>query len=623
MKIKPMISKFIKKSIRTKFMVTFSILLLVVTLLNYSSSYNTQKTDSLKLAKDHIETLSEMLAFSVGAGLSENNFDIVEAAFQRVKSHRNIIYIDIVDETNTSIVTHNPDNLKIDRNKISSESNLSGDNNYLLTQMPSLYKGKNYGNIVMGYSLVEVNKELSGKVYLLLITSSIIFIVGLGIIFIISSFLTKKIKILNDSAIKIGNGDLSAEINVNSEDEVGRLAQALKTMMEHIKVGSGSLLSEKLKAEKATAEAESQRNNYALERDYLSEKIDEILEGMNKLAEGDLTVQLVSEKKDDVVGKLFCGFNQLVINIKQIITSVYESVIATASTSNQIYTSSEAMAAGANEQSGQTSEVVYAIEEMTRTIIDTTKNSSIAADAANKAGLIAKEGGKGVEETIEGMNRIAEVVKKSAITVQALGKSSDQIGEIVQVIDDIADQTNLLALNAAIEAARAGEQGRGFAVVADEVRKLAERTTKATKEIAMMIRKIQKDTEAAVLSMNEGTEEVEKGKTLADQAGKSLREIISGAEQVVDLVTQVAAASEEQSRAAEQISKSVEAISTVTRDSSAGIKQITHASVDLNNLTSNLQKLISKFRVDNVSEYRNNTDQKNRYKSRYTAHSVK
>ena len=623
MKIKPMISKFIKKSIRTKFMVTFSILLLVVTLLNYSSSYNTQKTDSLKLAKDHIETLSEMLAFSVGAGLSENNFDIVEAAFQRVKSDRNIIYIDIVDETNTSIVTHNPDNLKIDRNKISSESNLSGDNNYLLTQMPSLYKGKNYGNIVMGYSLVEVNKELSGKVYLLLITSSIIFIVGLGIIFIISSFLTKKIKILNDSAIKIGNGDLSAEINVNSEDEVGRLAQALKTMMEHIKVGSGSLLSEKLKAEKATAEAESQRNNYALERDYLSEKIDEILEGMNKLAEGDLTVQLVSEKKDDVVGKLFCGFNQLVINIKQIITSVYESVIATASTSNQIYTSSEAMAAGANEQSGQTSEVVYAIEEMTRTIIDTTKNSSIAADAANKAGLIAKEGGKGVEETIEGMNRIAEVVKKSAITVQALGKSSDQIGEIVQVIDDIADQTNLLALNAAIEAARAGEQGRGFAVVADEVRKLAERTTKATKEIAMMIRKIQEDTEAAVLSMNEGTEEVEKGKTLADQAGKSLREIISGAEQVVDLVTQVAAASEEQSRAAEQISKSVEAISTVTRDSSAGIKQITHASVDLNNLTTNLQKLISKFRVDNVSEYRNNTDQKNRYKSRYTAHSVK
>ena len=623
MKIKPMISKFIKKSIRTKFMVTFSILLLVVTLLNYSSSYNTQKTDSLKLAKDHIETLSEMLAFSVGAGLSENNFDIVEAAFQRVKSDRNIIYIDIVDETNTSIVTHNPDNLKIDRNKISSESNLSGDNNYLLTQMPSLYKGKNYGNIVMGYSLVEVNKELSGKVYLLLITSSIIFIVGLGIIFIISSFLTKKIKILNDSAIKIGNGDLSAEINVNSEDEVGRLAQALKTMMEHIKVGSGSLLSEKLKAEKATAEAESQRNNYALERDYLSEKIDEILEGMNKLAEGDLTVQLVSEKKDDVVGKLFCGFNQLVINIKQIITSVYESVIATVSTSNQIYTSSEAMAAGANEQSGQTSEVVYAIEEMTRTIIDTTKNSSIAADAANKAGLIAKEGGKGVEETIEGMNRIAEVVKKSAITVQALGKSSDQIGEIVQVIDDIADQTNLLALNAAIEAARAGEQGRGFAVVADEVRKLAERTTKATKEIAMMIRKIQKDTEAAVLSMNEGTEEVEKGKTLADQAGKSLREIISGAEQVVDLVTQVAAASEEQSRAAEQISKSVEAISTVTRDSSAGIKQITHASVDLNNLTTNLQKLISKFRVDNVSEYRNNTDQKNRYKSRYTAHSVK
>jgi methyl-accepting chemotaxis protein len=195
------------------------------------------------------------------------------------------------------------------------------------------------------------------------------------------------------------------------------------------------------------------------------------------------------------------------------------------------------------------------------------------------------------------MNKIAEVVKRSASTVQKLGQSSEQIGEIIQVIDDIADQTNLLALNAAIEAARAGEQGRGFAVVADEVRKLAERTTKATKEIAAMIKEIQRDTIGAVSSMEEGTSEVEKGKHLADKAGQSLEQIIEGAGKVADIVSQVAAASEQQSSASEQISKNIEAISSVTQQSAAGVQQIARAAEDLNRLTNNLESLVSKFKI--------------------------
>ncbi len=170
--------------------------------------------------------------------------------------------------------------------------------------------------------------------------------------------------------------------------------------------------------------------------------------------------------------------------------------------------------------------------------------------------------------------------------------------EKLQVIDDIADQTNLLALNAAIEAARAGEQGRGFAVVADEVRKLAERTTKATKEIAEMIKQIQKDTSGAVSSMKLGTTEVEKGKLLAHKAGDSLSEIITGAEKVAEIINQVAAASEEQSGAAEHISKNIESISSVTQQSASGIQQIAHASEDLNRLTLNLQELVAQFKVD-------------------------
>jgi methyl-accepting chemotaxis protein len=232
---------------------------------------------------------------------------------------------------------------------------------------------------------------------------------------------------------------------------------------------------------------------------------------------------------------------------------------------------------------------------MTKTIVENSKNASSTAETAKEAKIAAEQGGNVVNETVGGMKRIAHVVKQSAGTVQELGRSSDQIGEIIGVIDDIAAQTNLLALNAAIEAARAGEQGRGFAVVADEVRKLAERTTKATKEIAGMIKKIQADTKGAVVSMEEGTREVDDGITLADKAGASLLEIVGISQKVTDMVAQIAAASEEQSSASEQISKNVEAISAVTGETAQGVQQIARASEDLNRLTENLQQILSKF----------------------------
>lgn len=291
------------------------------------------------------------------------------------------------------------------------------------------------------------------------------------------------------------------------------------------------------------------------------------------------------------------NINVLAESFDKALSEVQDAVQATAGASAEISSSSEQMSSGLQDQSMQTNDVAAAIEQMTKTIISTTQHTTEAANAAKNAGKAARDGGKIVEETIDGMNKIAGVVTKSAETVQTLGKSSDQIGEIIQVIDDIADQTNLLALNAAIEAARAGEQGRGFAVVADEVRKLAERTTKATKEVAATIKQIQNETVNAVDSMQQGQEEIERGRHLANSAGESLKRIITESQEVVDMVTQVAAASEEQSATAEEIGRSVDKINNVTKESASGIQQIAKASEDLNNLAGNLEHLVSQFKI--------------------------
>lgn len=320
------------------------------------------------------------------------------------------------------------------------------------------------------------------------------------------------------------------------------------------------------------------------------------------MAKGDLTVRVEGDYKGDHQ-LIKNSINKLGDSLTEVLAEVNEAIQGTASASTQISSSTEEMAAGAQEQSAQAAEVATAVEEMTKTIIETTRNAAVAADSAKGAGRTAENGGAVVKGTISGMDRVAEVVGRSSEKIKMLGRSSDQIGEIIQVIDDIADQTNLLALNAAIEAARAGEQGRGFAVVADEVRKLAERTTSATKEIADMIKRIQIETGEVVEAIDEGTAEVQNGKKMADEASVALGQIITGAQDVVDMITQVASAGEEQSSAAEQISKNIEAISTVSQQSAMGTQQIARAADDLNRLTDNLQELIAKFTIDRAKSF--------------------
>jgi methyl-accepting chemotaxis protein len=643
---------FNKLGIRQKFQIILGICFFLVGLFLFFYFPQKQKSEMNVSLQEKAKVIAQMIAKTSAAGLVFDDASSITTQLEALKEMSDVEFAAVLKTDGENFSVYNENNQKqyttTIKDLINSKQVSFDDDEVLIEIFPVNSDGQIVGNVIVGMNKVLISSVVSNGRIIALVISLVIFVFGLwGMRVFFNKVIYKPISNLTLISDKLALGDVDIIINSVSNDEIGKLEKSFNSIIESIKqqsqvaelISNGELNNSAIvKSEKDIlsksmnkfigtlkdlSEEVSTLTRSALEG-RLSERGNilkykggyrEIVNGINetldaviapikegaaaleKIATGDLSVRIVSAYKGDHQ-LIKNSINSVAESLFMTVEQVSQSVQATASASNEISSSTEEMAAGAQEQSSQTNEVAGAVEQMTKTILETTKNASIAAESAKNAGAIAKDGGKVVIETIKGMNRIAQVVSKSAETVQALGKSSDQIGEIVQVIDDIADQTNLLALNAAIEAARAGEQGRGFAVVADEVRKLAERTTKATKEIATMIKQIQKDTSGAVASMEEGTKEVELGKKLADKAGESLEQIIKGADQVVDVITQVAAASEEQANAAEQISKNVEGISNITNESAAGVQQIARAAEDLSRLTINLQEQISKFKLD-------------------------
>jgi len=320
------------------------------------------------------------------------------------------------------------------------------------------------------------------------------------------------------------------------------------------------------------------------------------VEFAHAVAGGDLTGRLAMCRKDEI-GCLSDALDDMVEKLRDIMGNITNASDTVSSAAVQLSASSGQMATGIEEVAAQAGTVATAGEEMAATSMEIAQNCSMVAESSQLANDSATTGAAIVQETVTLMDRIAERVKDSAQAVESLGNRSDQIGEIIGTIEDIADQTNLLALNAAIEAARAGEQGRGFAVVADEVRALAERTTKATKEIGQMIKAIQSETKSAVLVMEEGVKEVEHGTVEAAKSGKALQEILDQIHVVTMQVSQIATAAEQQTATTTEISSNMQQITDVIQDTAKGAEESASAANQLAGMAEELQSLAGQFRL--------------------------
>jgi methyl-accepting chemotaxis protein len=259
--------------------------------------------------------------------------------------------------------------------------------------------------------------------------------------------------------------------------------------------------------------------------------------------------------------------------------------------------SSNKVSESTKKQSDAAASMAAATEEMLTSIEHVAENSRHTYSIAQQSGELSNQGERTARDTATEMGKIADAVNISSVSINHLGEESKKISDIVNTIKEIADQTNLLALNAAIEAARAGEQGRGFAVVADEVRKLAERTGASTLEITSMIGKIQVETKEAVAGMQEGTERVKGGVAMAQQAGESMANIRDGAQQVLASVSEISTALGEQSSAGGQVAKGVEQIAQMADENSSAVAEIAVTAEELAHLADSLQQAANQFKA--------------------------
>ncbi|MBW7900752.1 MAG: methyl-accepting chemotaxis protein [Rhodocyclaceae bacterium] len=331
-------------------------------------------------------------------------------------------------------------------------------------------------------------------------------------------------------------------------------------------------------------------------RRWIARPLEAAVEVAAHVAGGDFTHRIEARGEDEI-GRLMRSLASMQQHLATTIRGVRDTAVGVAADADQLNTAASTVAAGSQEQADAASSMAASVEEMSASIDMISQHAGDAQTISAESERVSEESSGTIQEAVAAMNRIAETVKDASRTVETLGQEIEEISAIAGVIKEIADQTNLLALNAAIEAARAGEQGRGFAVVADEVRKLAERTTKSTHEIGEMITRIQHGTREAVGNMNRGVGEVSSGVELAAMADEAIHRIHDGARQVSQAVSSISDAIREQSIASTTVAKGLETIARMTEQNNAEAQNTATAAEELQALARTLHNSVERFKV--------------------------
>jgi twitching motility protein PilJ len=371
----------------------------------------------------------------------------------------------------------------------------------------------------------------------------------------------------------VADGDLSGRVPAAHQNELGRVGRAVNTMLEN------------------TVSLVDSRK----QRDQMQAAVMKLLAEVSGVAEGDLTVE--AEVTEDVTGAVADSFNLMIGQLRQIIGQVQAASRQISMAVGELRDVTANLATGSDDQAAQAVEASVAIEEMAASIHYVSENASSSAAVAEQARVNAEHGTRAVTRTIEGMKAVRDQVQETAKRIKRLGESSQEIGEIVELIGDIGDRTSILALNASIQAAMAGEAGRGFAIVADEVERLADRATEATKRAGMLVKATQGETAEVMTAMEDTTREVINRSNIANEAGVALGEIQGVSNRLAELLQAISDAAQQQARGSEQVAKSMNEMSAVTRNTAAGTKQTAAAINSLGLLVDNLNAIVTRFKL--------------------------
>ena len=438
----------------------------------------------------------------------------------------------------------------------------------------------------------QVEAEADKAAVMTLGTLLVAFAIGLAGGLYLADSLSRGIRMAADAAQGIAKGELDQRIAIRSKDELGEMGRSFEEMIVYLKgvAEAADALSQGDLSRQVTPKSD---------RDVLGVAVSRMVTNMRaivgRIRTAAVQVSDSSSQAGAAVSQTSSSMEQMAASITQVSGNAQSLAAAVSQTSSSI----EQMAASIQQVAGSTdtlgaavSQTSASIQQMAASVQQVSLNVNEASRVAEQSALVAKDGRQAVDQTIAGMDAITRAMSDVVTVIANLGRSSAEIGAIIAVIDDIADQTNLLALNAAIEAARAGEHGKGFAVVADEVRKLAERSVKATGEISQLIKGIQHEAEAAVNRTRQGEEAVSTGMRVASTAGASLGAIVTSVSRVSDLMQQITQATSEQAQAATQITEAVDAMSgltlqvtTAAHEQAMGSEQIIQAVDTMNRMT--------------------------------------